>query len=123
VVLPAGAIAPPSFAALNVGDSLSVAMAGLAQGRGLETFTTDDNTGATQSASAVGASPPPKRAKRDTHAKRSTPSPPQGAHTPAVPTEAVPQHNSAGEGLYPLRSGLADAGDANPRIGYYGGAA
>jgi hypothetical protein len=38
-----------------------------------------------------------------------------------APVESVPEHNSAGEGMYPLRSGLAQAGDANPTMGYYGG--
>jgi hypothetical protein len=37
-----------------------------------------------------------------------------------VQVAAIPAHNSAAEGEYPLRSGLADAGHANA-AGYYGG--
>jgi hypothetical protein len=41
--------------------------------------------------------------------------------TPAgVEVAAIPAHNSAAEGQFPLRSGLADAGHAN-KAGYYGG--
>lgn len=41
--------------------------------------------------------------------------------TPAgVEVAAIPAHNSAAVGQFPLRSGLADAGHAN-KAGYYGG--
>jgi hypothetical protein len=58
-----------------------------------------------------GATPRP----RDSHGRAGK------LRTPAgVEVAAIPAHNSAGAGQFPLRSGLADAGHAN-KAGYYGG--
>ena len=119
-VLPAGQLAPPTVAMLNVGDSLSAALAdltvGAREGSGARSSSSDAEAG---HAAPTGTAPA-KSAATTSHARSSStrrkppPPPPQD--------EAIPKRNGA-MGLYPLRSGLAQEGDANPEMGYYGGSA
>lgn len=102
---------------LSVGDSLSAALTDLTLGRqGGGGGSTD--TGAGHAAPTSTAPPVPatstKQARSSPARSRLPPPPPQD--------ESLPKRNGA-MGLYPLRSGLAQEGDANPEMGYYGGSA
>jgi hypothetical protein len=99
---------------LNVGDSLSAALTdltlGAREGGGAHSSSSDADAGqAAPVKSAAAASH-----TRSSSAKTRPPPPPQD--------EAIPKRNGA-MGLYPLRSGLAQEGDANPEMGYFGGSA